>query len=731
MNNFFAKLIAGKWSGLAIFLVAFTFVGLIFGPLASVKSETAPGVGLPDTNETVLVEEALKELPSQDGTAAVIVYRTKDGAEMTEDQKTWVLGTETTFTPPFPPDAKPVVTLEGGQAAKFVEYSNLELPNGDKFVPPATLSEDGSTAVITVPMATIDEEAECTIDGKTKTCSTIELAKQRVDDMRALAKEEMPTNLETALTGPEGFVVDLSNVFAGANFTLLGTTALVVMVLLLITYRSPVLWAIPLLNVGIADAISGDLAYKVAGWFGIDKLDGSVTGILSVLVFGAGTDYALLLISRYREELYNFNNKREAMMAAWKGAAPAIFASGITVILALSTLALANLEGTRALGIACATGVLVAMVGALFVLPVLLVSFGTWIFWPVRPKVGQTPKTETGVWNKLGRGVSKRPVAVAIIGFIVLGGLAFGGASVKIGLSSTEQFLKEPEAVTGQLYLADAFPAGTTTPSTVIANSDMADEVVKAAEKVEGVSSVEVATDNAGEPISNGTITKINVVLDGESRSQEAYDAIVKLRDAVHAIDGADAMVGGQDAQYLDVKNSYAADQGLIIPLILGLVFVVLVLLLRSFVAPVLLLITVVASFFASLGAGWMLFTSVFGFPALDLSVYLFSFLFLVALGVDYNIFLVTRAQEEGEKLGVREGMIKALSSTGGVITSAGILLAAVFAVLGVLPLVALAQIGVIVCIGVLLDTLLVRTVIVPALAFIAGEKFWWPRKAN
>ena len=731
MKNAFAKLVAGKWSGLAIFLVAFTFVGLIFGPLASVKSETAPGVGLPDTNETVLVEEALKELPSQDGTAAVLVYRTTDGSEMSDDVKTWVLGTETTFTPPFPPGAEPIVTLEGGQASKFVEYSNLELPNGDKFVPPATLSDDGSTAVITVPMDSFEEEAKCTIDGETKSCSTIELAKQRIDEMRALAKDDMPDSLDTAITGPEGFVVDLSNVFAGANFTLLGTTALVVMILLLITYRSPVLWAIPLLNVGIADAISGDLATKVASWFGINNLDGSVTGILSVLVFGAGTDYALLLISRYREELYNFNNKREAMVAAWKGAAPAIFASGMTVILALSTLALANLEGTRALGIACATGVLVAMVGALFVLPVLLVSFGTWIFWPVRPKVGDTPKTETGVWNKLGRGVSKRPVAVAIIGFIILGGLAFGGSGVKVGLSSTEQFLQKPEAVTGQLYLAEAFPAGTTTPSTVISNSDMADEVVKAAADVEGVSSAEIATDNAGEAISNGTITKINVILDGESRSQEAYDAITKLRDAVHAVDGADAKVGGLDAQYLDVKNSYAADQGLIIPLILALVFVVLVLLLRSFVAPVLLLLTVVASFFASLGAGWMLFTSVFGFPALDLSVYLFSFLFLVALGVDYNIFLVTRAQEEGEKLGVREGMIKALSSTGGVITSAGILLAAVFAVLGVLPLVALAQIGVIVCIGVLLDTLLVRTVIVPALAFIAGEKFWWPRKAN
>ena len=731
MKNFFAKLVAGKWSGLAIFLVAFTFVGLIFGPLASVKSETAPGVGLPDTNETVLVEEALKELPSQDGTAAVIVYRAKDGAEMTEDQKTWVLGTETTFTPPFPPDAKPVVTLEGGQAAKFVEYSNLELPNGDKFVPPATLSEDGSTAVITVPMATIDDEAECNIDGTTKTCSTIELAKQRVDDMRALAKEEMPTNLETALTGPEGFVVDLSNVFAGANFTLLGTTALVVMILLLITYRSPVLWAIPLLNVGIADAISGDLAYKVAGWFGIEKLDGSVTGILSVLVFGAGTDYALLLISRYREELYNFNNKREAMVAAWKGAAPAIFASGITVILALSTLALANLEGTRALGIACATGVLVAMVGALFVLPVLLVSFGTWIFWPVRPKVGKVNKSETGLWAKLGRGVSKRPVAVALIGVLMLGGLAAGASGIKIGLSATEQFLKKPEAVIGQEYLAKAFPAGTTTPSTVIANSAKADEVVVAAESVEGVSSAKISTDNAGKAISDGLITKSDVVLEGEGRSDAAYAAIVKLRDAVHAVSGADAKVGGQDAQYLDVKNAYAKDQSTIIPIILALVFLVLVLLLRSLVAPVLLLITVVGSFFASMGAGWLLFVGFFGFPALDLSVFLFSFLFLVALGVDYNIFLVTRAKEESEKLGLKEGMIKALASTGGVITSAGVLLAAVFAVLGVLPLVALAQIGVIVCIGVLLDTLLVRTVIVPALAFMAGEKFWWPAKAK
>jgi RND superfamily putative drug exporter len=231
--------------------------------------------------------------------------------------------------------------------------------------------------------------------------------------------------------------------------------------------------------------------------------------------------------------------------------------------------------------------------------------------------------------------------------------------------------------------------------------------------------------------LTDGKVSKLNVVLRGESHSAEAYQSITDIRKAMKTIPDAHGLVGGQDAQALDVKNAYAHDQGLIIPMILGLVFLVLLVLLRSLVAPVLLLLTVVASFFASLGAGWLVFENVFHFPGLDLSVYLYSFLFLVALGVDYNIFLVTRAQEESGKLGLKNGMIKALSSTGGVITSAGILLAAVFAVLGVLPLIALTQVGVIVCIGVLLDTLLVRTVIVPALAFIAGEKFWWPRKGK
>jgi RND superfamily putative drug exporter len=485
-----------------------------------------------------------------------------------------------------------------------------------------------------------------------------------------------------------------------------------------------------LLIVGTADGMAGGLATRVAGWFDV-TLDASITGILSVLVFGAGTDYALLLISRYREELLAYENRRDAMARAWRESAPAILASGGTVILALLTLSFATLEGNRGLGLACATGVLIAMIAALFVLPAALVTFGRWIFWPLTPRKGGVNKSDTGLWAKLGKGVSKRPVFVAVGGFVILAALAFSGTGIKVGLSSTEQFLKKPEAVIGQEWIGEKFAAGSTVPTVVIAKNDKVEVVVAAASGVDGVATVSVATNAQGQAIANDSITKINVVLDGEAGSEEAYSAITALRTAVHAVDGAEAKVGGQDAQRLDVKSAYAADQSLVIPLILALVFIVLLLLLRSVVAPVLLLITVVASFFASMGAGWLLFQHVFGFPALDLSVFLFSFLFLVALGVDYNIFLVTRAQEEGAKLGLRNGMIKALSSTGGVITSAGVLLAAVFAVLGVLPLIALTQIGVIVCIGVLLDTLLVRTVIVPALAFIAGEKFWWPRKAK
>ena len=716
-----AKFLSGKITAPVTMLLALFFAAMAFGPLAAAEGGGAqPGVGLPSNNETVLVDEALAKLPGQDGTAAVIVYKTSDGEKLSDAQLTYLRGDAVPFvcapgTPPFvctslAAAAQP--SYINGVSEKFVEYSNVKVGD-NRFVPPATFSEDGTAAVVTIPMEKYEETTKIT---------------ERVVALREIMNKDLPSGLIAKLTGPEGFQADIAGVFAGANFTLLAVTASVVILLLLITYRSPSLWLVPLLVIGTADRMAQILAGQVAQWFNI-TLDGSVTGILSVLVFGAGTDYALLLISRYREELLKFADRREAMATAWRESAGAILASGGTVIAALLTLSFADLAGTRALGLACAVGVLVAMISALFVLPAALVSFGRWIFWPGTPKLGGVNKTDNGVWAKLGRGVSKRPRIVAIAGFVVLAALAVGSFGIKIGLSSTEQFMKKPEAVVGIELLAESFPAGATSPTIVIANKDKAEEVVNAIKNVTGVDSAEIAKTFEGEALTDGTINKINVVLNGASRSEEAYKAIVDIRAAVKDVAGADAKVGGQDAQYLDVKNAYAHDQGLLIPIILALVFLVLVLLLRSIVAPVLLLLTVVASFFASLGAGWLVFVNIFHFPGLDLSVFLYSFLFLVALGVDYNIFLVTRAQEESGKLGLKQGMIKALSSTGGVITSAGILLAAVFAVLGVLPLIALTQIGVIVCIGVLLDTLLVRTVIVPALAFIAGEKFWWPRK--
>jgi RND superfamily putative drug exporter len=583
---------------------------------------------------------------------------------------------------------------------------------GELFVPPATISEDNTTAVLTIPMDEIDDVDE---------------QAERIVEVRAVISENVPAGIEPYVTGPEGFQVDLAGVFAGADFTLLLATVLIVIFLLLVTYRSPILWIVPLLVVGTADGMAGQIGRNVAAFFNITA-DGSITGILSVLVFGAGTNYALLLIARYKEELLTTEDRHEAMTKAVKGAGPAILASGGTVALALLTLSFAELGGNRALGLVCASGIVVAMIAALGVLPAAIVVFGRGLFWPFVPRFGGVNKSDTGWWAKLGKGVSRRPITVAILGIAVLGGLSVGATGITIGLPETEQFRVKPEAVTGIEVLAEAFPAGASAPTQVIAVNDRAEDVVEAALASPLVASAEIVNQN-------DDFSRIDVVLDAEGGSEEAYGAIESLRENVQAVPGANALVGGDDATRLAVKQAYERDQLLVIPLILVLVFIVLVLLLRALVAPILLLGSVVLSFFSAMGAAWLIFQNVFGMSGLDFSVFLYSFLFLVALGVDYNIFLVSRAREESANMATtsrqptRQAMIKALGATGGVITSAGILLAAVFAVLGVLPLIALFQIGIIVGIGVLIDTLLVRTVVVPALAFITGDSFWWPRK--
>ena len=691
--NGLLKYLTGKATAPLNMLVALGFAVFAFVGLPLEATETTPTNGLPDSAESVQVAKIQENFDVVEGSAAFIVYFSD--TEFTQTQLEWIQGA-------FDPQK---MMPSGGANEKFLEFSNAEVM-GEKFVPPAAISEDGTTALITVPLDATDD---------------FELTTERVETMRELAPEAMPAGIDVYVTGPEAFIKDVGSIFEGADFLLLAFTAGVVAVLLLVTYRSPVLWLIPLAVVGTADGMAGILARRVADFLGFVP-DGSVTGILSVLVFGAATNYALLLIARYREELLNFEDRHEAMRVAIRGAGPAILASGSTVAVALALLLLAEIEGRQVLGLVSAVGIVVAMVAGLLVLPSALVVFGRWIFWPFVPRVGGKNPYEKSIWSKLGNAVSKKPLAVAAIGVAILGGLASGGLGIKNGLSATEIFIEKPEAVLGQEVLADAFPAGSATPTFVVVETEYVDEARELVD-IPGVAEI-------SDGQSDANYSELRLVLDADPESNEALEVIRDLRVILDELpDGAIALVGGQDASTLDVTDATARDQALLVPLILVSVFLILILLLRSLAAPIFLMIAVVGSFFSALGASWLIFQYVYGFPALDLTVLILAFLFLVALGVDYSIFLVTRAQEEARLLGTRAGMRKALGATGGVITSAGVLLAAVFTVLGVLPLIALAQVGTIVGIGVLLDTLLVRTIIVPAIAFVTGKKFWWPRK--
>ncbi|WP_100813513.1 MMPL family transporter [Microbacterium lacus] len=677
MSGLLRFITSAKTSWIVLVLAALAAAAL-FSIAGGEESETAPSVGLPDSAESVQVDQLREEFPSADDTSALLVFASDEG-EL---------------------DADTLALINENAMGELADLSR------EGFVPPAQVSDDGTVALVVVPL-----EPETDVAAQS----------ERAQELRDAASAGLD-GVRVYLTGAEGFEVDIAAVFAGADFTLLLTTVIVVAVLLLITYRSPWLWLVPLVVIGVADGLAGIVARQVASAVGV-QLDASITGILSVLVFGAGTNYALLLIARYRDELRLHEDRRDAMQRALRGAGPAIIASGSTVALALLTLLLAELAGNRALGLACAVGIVVAMIFALFVLPAALVLFGRGLFWPYIPRFGSPDAIARSVWGKLGRAVSKRPVIVATGGFIVLGVMASGLFFVQTGLSQNDRFLQKPEAVQGQEVLAEAFSAGTTSPSIVIVPLDEAEEAESALAALEGVDSAAI-----GETTDD--LARIDVTLGANAETEEAFATVERMRAALDGVGTGEGLVGGLDAQALDVTNAQARDQALIIPLILVLVFIVLVVLLRALVAPLLLLLAVVASFFSAIGLSWWLFqTPLFGFPAIDANVLLFSFLFLVALGVDYSIFLVTRAKEESDHLGITQGMIRALAATGAVIPSAGILLAAVFAVLGVLPLITLTQIGIIVCIGVLIDTLLVRTVIVPALAFITKDAFWWPRK--
>ncbi len=566
------------------------------------------------------------------------------------------------------------------------------------------VSEDGRAALTVVPL-----DADLTGFALT----------DAVKELREKATDGLPDDLRTEVTGGPAFGADIANSFSGANITLLAVTAAVVALLLIVTYRSPVLWLVPLAVIGFADRVAAVIGTAVASGLDMDP-DGSTSGITSVLVFGAGTNYALLLISRYREELGRKDSHRDALDIAVRRAGPAILASNATVVLALLTLLFASSPSVRSLGVQAAAGLVVAAVFVLIVLPPLLALFGKRLFWPFIPRVGAKPLTDSGVWHRIAEAVASRPRRVAIVSIAGLALLCTGLLTTPVGLSQTEQFRVQAESVSGYQTLAAHFPSGLTDPTRVIAPTNRAADIERAITDTPGV----VSAAPAGQ--SPAGLSQWSVVLDAEPASEEAFEIIDALRVSVHSVDPG-ALVGGSDASARDASAAAERDRLVVIPAILIVVLAVLYVLLRSALAPLILVAVTVLSALAALGLGGWASVAVFGFPALDNTAPLFAFLFLVALGVDYTIFLVTRAREETPEHGTRDGIVRAVSATGAVITSAGIVLAAVFCVLGVLPLIVLTQVGIIVGLGILLDTFVVRTVIIPALFTIVGPAIWWP----
>jgi putative drug exporter of the RND superfamily len=529
--------------------------------------------------------------------------------------------------------------------------------------------------------------------------------------------------LTTHIAGPLGSAADSANSFKGIDGILLLATLVVVIVLLLITYRSPVLWLLPVMSAGIALTSAEALIYLLAKHAGL-TVNAQSAGILYVLVFGAGTDYALLLTARYREELRRHSDRHEAMAVAIRRAGPAIIASAGTVILSLLTLTVAELNSTKSLGPVLAIGVGVALVSMMTLLPALLVIFGRWMFWPVKPTFGTAEPTTRGIWAGVGRRIAARPRIVWIGTALVLGAMALGLTGLKAsGLTSAEAFVgPRPDSVAGQTVIDQNFPAGAGQPVVVVGNVPQAAQLLAAVRATPGITGVTPPVIKVGHIWLQGTLTSA-------PDSQAAFNTIDRVRAAVHAVPGAEAMVGGNTAVTLDIASAANHDREMIIPIILVLVFLILGLLLRAVIAPIMLIATVALSFAAALGVSALFFNNVFHFGNADNSFPLFVFVFLVALGIDYNIFLMTRVREEAGKHGPWQGALTGLSATGGVITSAGAVLAGTFAALGTLPVTFLAELGFAVAFGVLLDTIVVRSVLVTALNLDLGRWVWWPSK--
>lgn len=689
-----------------VWLAGASLGGPLFGKVDEVSSNDQTTY-LPESADATTVQQLLGEFTDSDAIPAIAVFTSEE--ELTPSE------------------------LEAISDA-VADAPDVEGVADD--VSPAIPSEDGRAVQAFIP---IDGDAELSD-------ATTALG----DELRAA----VPDGITVSITGPAGFTADLAAGFAGIDGLLLGVALLAVLVILVLVYRSFMLPLVVLSTSLFALCVALLVVWWLAKWE-ILLLSGQTQGILFILVIGAATDYALLFVARFREELRVAQDKGVALLAAWKGSVEPIVASGGTVIAGLLCLLLSDLKSNSTLGPVAAIGIVFAMLSALTLLPSLLLLFGRAVFWPRRPRFEPEVVAEehgmrtTGLWARLSGLIKKRPRVIWIATTLVLLAGAAGVTQLDAqGVPQSDLVLGTSEARDGQVALGEHFPGGSGSPVSVIVDEDRlqdAADVLLANDGIDGVTVTAADSPSGSAPVTADGITAVGppgtpapepTTVDGQVLLQgtltDAADsaaAASTVRELRGELDDLGAVVGGVTATSIDTNDASIHDRNLIIPVILVVIMIILMLLLRSILAPVLLILTTVLSFGTAMGVSALVFNGIFDFPGADPAVPLYGFVFLVALGIDYNIFLMTRVREESTQHGTREGILRGLSITGGVITSAGLVLASTFAALSVIPILFLVQLAFIVAFGVLLDTFVVRSLLVPALAYDIGKAIWWPSK--
>ena len=671
-----------KWLVLVFWVVAVGILGSFAGKLADVQNNEASS-WLPGSAESTKALDKLEAFQDPNDMPTVVVYEKQSGTLDDADRAA------------IKADLAQFQGLKGAvQPAAFTQ-------------PPYTEAPDGKAAQVTV---------------------TFNFGKNGWQDMPdardQIKKIADHPGLTVHVAGGGGQAADSAEAFSGLDSSLLFVALGVVILILLLTYRSPTLWLLPLVSAVAALSTAMGVVYLLAKYAGV-TVNGQTYGILTVLVLGASTDYALLLVARYREELRNHSDRHEAMAFALHRAAPAIIASALTVAISMLTLLFADMNSTAGLGPVCAVGITLGLLVMTTLLPALLVICGRWIFWPKRPHFGSPEPTATGIWARIGKRIAKRPRTVWIGTALVLAVACLGTLTLDAnGLTQQQQYTKQFDSVRGLKVQLKHGLVDDGSPVMVAVDSAHASQVADAIKGVKGIGQPFVVPAKTG-------VALVAATVDADPTSEKAFDAVKAVRAAAHKVAGADVAVGGSSAIWLDVETANHRDSRVIIPIILVVVMVILMILLRAVLVSLLLIGTVVLSYGAALGFSALLFQHAFHYPNASPDLPLFVFVFLVALGIDYNIFLMTRVREETQDHGTRQGSLIALSATGGVITSAGIVLAATFAVLTSMPLVGFVQLGVAVALGVLLDTFVVRSVLVTALNLDLGAKIWWPSKLD